>query len=89
MVAHTLVFSVKQVVSLRAFQVRGADLTSGSRFLIYGLDQFRIWRLKDKKEGFNHARKKLFQMLKTDLKFNVLFMFTSNIMEITQMWHSF
>lgn len=50
MVAHTLVFSVKQAVSLRAFQMKGADLTLGSRFLIYSLDQLGILRLKKKKK---------------------------------------
>lgn len=49
MVAHTLVFSVKQAVSFRAFQMKGADLTLGSRFLIYGLDQLGILRLKKRR----------------------------------------
>lgn len=68
MVAHTLVFSVKQAVSLRAFQMKGADLTLGSRFLIYSLDQLGILRLKKKKkkeDGFNYPQKKLFHLVKT------------------------
>lgn len=72
MVPHTSAFSVKQVVNLNAFLMRGADLTLGRRFFFYlcfrsvlNFKVFYIYIYTHKEESFNYPQKKLFQMVES------------------------